>query len=106
MAASHCSDAGSGTAQEPPTEDGVGEVAEADVALAAELRHARDQEGCEEGDRAAGNERHEAAAPAHQREGVRQAQRGHGRHGGRHVEADVVPLACRGAAPTTSGCLL
>ena len=79
----------------------MGEVAEADVALAAELCHARDEEGGEERDRATGHQRHEAAAPAHQREGVRQAQRGHGRHRGRDVEADVVPLACRGAAPTS-----
>ena len=76
------------------TKDSNRQVAEADVAFAAILKHARDQEGGEHGHQAPSNQRNQASTPAEERHSKGQAKGGHRGHSCGHVVADVVPLAC------------
>ncbi len=75
------------------TKDSNRQVAEADVAFSAILKHARDQEGGEHGHQAPSNQRNQASTPAEERHSKGQAKGGHRGHSRGHVVADVVPLA-------------
>ena len=76
------------------TENSHGEITEADVAFATELKHARHQEGSEHGHSAAGYKCYKATPPSQQRDSKGKPQRGHGCHSCCHVVANVIPLAC------------